>query len=231
MKRFWKQVTAVATDGGYRVELDGRAIRTQGGAPQIVPSMALAEALAAEWDAQGDEVNPNAFPLRDLTDFAIDHVRPDPAQTVTRLLRYAETDTLCYRADPEEPLFRRQLDLWEPLLTAVEARLAVRMERVSGIMHRPQSPATLDAFRAEMARLDAYTLSALNGLAPLAASLTIGLAALDQGADADALFAAANAEEDWQAEQWGWEWTAEENRELRRSAFATMTRFAVLARS
>lgn len=231
MKRFWKEAAVQPVDGGWRVELDGRPIRTQGGAAQVAPSLPLALALAEEWDAQGAEVDPNAFPLRDLTDFAIDHVRPDPAATVNRLLRYAETDTLCYRADPEEPLFRRQLQLWEPLLTGAEARLGIRMERVSGIIHRPQAPASLDAFRAALGRLDEFALSALNGLAPLAASLTIGLAALENGADPEQLFATANAEEDWQAEQWGWEWTAEDNRALRLAAFTAMTRFAALARS
>jgi len=230
MKRFWKEAAALPVEDGFRVELDGRPIRTQGGAAQIVPTLALAQAMAAEWNAQDGEIDIRAFPLRDLADFAIDHVAPAPAATVDRLLRYAETDTLCYRADPEEPLFRRQLDIWEPLLNALEARLGIRLERISGIMHRPQSAATLAALRSDLARHDAFVLSALNGLAPLAASLTIALAAVEPGADAGALFAAANAEEDWQAEQWGWEWTAEENREIRLAAFSIMVRFAALAR-
>lgn len=231
MKRFWKSAAAAPAEGGWRVELDGRPIRTQGGAAQVVPTPALADALAAEWAAQGDDVDPAAFPMRDLADFAIDHVRPAPAATVERVLRYAETDTLCYRADPEDALFRRQQDLWEPLLKALEMRLGIRMERISGIIHRAQPAASLDALRADVARHGPFALSAINGLAPLAASLTVALAAVEPGADADALFAAANAEEDWQAEQWGWEWTAEDNRKLRLDAFTVMMRFAELARA
>ena len=112
MKRFYKDVSIEETGGGFRVTLDGRPIMTQGGAAQVVPTRALAEALADEWRTQGEEIDPKAFALRDLADFAIDHVVPDPAASVARLLPYAETDTLCYRADPDEPLYRRQQELW-----------------------------------------------------------------------------------------------------------------------
>lgn len=229
VKRFWKAAAAAPADGGWRVELDGRPLKTQQGAPQVVPTRALAEALAEEWNAQGPDVDSHAFPLRDLADFAIDHVRADRAGLIGKLLRYAETDTLCYRADPEEPLLRRQQALWDPLLTALENRLGVRFERISGIVHRPQPAATLEAVRAELAALDDFRLSAVNALAPLAASLTVALAAVEPAADAQALFAASNAEEDWQAEHWGWEWTAEEARATRLAAFTAMVRFANLA--
>jgi chaperone required for assembly of F1-ATPase len=230
MKRFYKDVSIEETGGGFRVTLDGRPIRTQGGAPQIVPTRALAEAMAGEWRAQGDDIDPKSFVLRDLADFAIDHVAPDPAGAVARLLPFAETDTLCYRADPDEPLYRRQQALWEPLVRAAEARHGVRLERVSGILHRPQPPETLGKLRAALEALDPFTLAALETLTRLAASLTIGLAALEPDADPDALFAAANCEQDWQAELWGWEWQAEEDRALRLEAFRRAMEFARLAR-
>jgi chaperone required for assembly of F1-ATPase len=102
MKRFWKEVAVEQAGGGWRVTLDGRAIKTQGGTPQVVPSEALAELLAAEWRAQGEEI--------------------DPAAIAAKLMRYGETDTLCYRADPDEPLHQRQWAEWEPIVTAFEAR-------------------------------------------------------------------------------------------------------------
>ena len=126
MKRFWKEVAVESAEGGYRVALDSRTIRTQGGHPQIVPTAALAEAMAEEWRRQGEVVDPKAFPLRDLADYALDHVRTDRAATVAKLLPYGETDTLCYRADPDEWLYRRQHELWEPLLTAFEERHDLR---------------------------------------------------------------------------------------------------------
>ena len=230
MKRFWKAVSVEPFEGAYRVALDGRPIRTQGGNSQIVPGEALAEALVAEWRAQGEDVDPNAFPLRDLADYALDHVRADRAAAIADLLRYAETDTLCYRADPDEPLYRRQQALWEPLLAAFEARHGVRLERVSGIIHRPQPEATIARVAEVLAAHDDFTLAALHTLAPLTASLTIALEALEPGADPAALFAAANAEQDWQAELWGWDPEAEKARAIKLAAFETAAEFARLAR-
>lgn len=230
MKRFWREVAVEAHEDGYRVTLDGRAIRTQGGQPQIVPTAPLAEAMADEWRRQREEVDPNAFPLRDLADYAIDHVRIDRATTVAKLLPYGETDTLCYRADPDEPLYRRQQELWEPLLAAFEARHGVRLTRVSGVVHRPHPEGTTARLRALLERHDDFTLAAVHTLAPLAASLTVALAALEPDADPRALFDAANCEQDWQAELWGWDPLAEQARARRLAAFEAAARFARLAR-
>jgi chaperone required for assembly of F1-ATPase len=230
MKRFWKEVGVEPAADGWRVTLDGRPIRTQGGRPQLLPSRAVAEALAEEWRAQGDEVDPQGFPLRDLADYALDHVAADRAAAIAGLLRYAETDTLCYRADPDEPLYRRQQALWEPLVAAFEARHGVRLERVSGIVHRPQPAATMARLGEILAAHDDLTLAALATLAPLAASLSVALEALEPGADADALFAAANCEQDWQAELWGWDVEAERARAAKLAAFGWAVEFARLAR-
>jgi chaperone required for assembly of F1-ATPase len=230
MKRFWREVTVAAENGGWRVLLDSRPIRTQGGAPQVVAGRALAEALADEWRGQGEEVDPSAFPLRDLADHAIDIVAPDRDTAIAKLLAFAETDTLYYRADPDEPLARRQRELWEPLLKRLEAAHALRFERVSGILHRPQPPATLETLRRLLEQHDAFTLSGLASMASLAASLVVALAALEPEADAEDLWAAANLEEDWQAEHWGWEAEASERRVRRLFAFAAALRFAALAR-
>jgi chaperone required for assembly of F1-ATPase len=229
MKRFYREVTLGEVAGGWQVLLDGRAVRTAGGAPQIVPSAALGEMLAAEWRAQGDEIDPRTLIARDMTDYALDVVRRERADTVARLLTYGETDTLCYRADPDEPLYQRQRLLWEPIVCACEARLGVTIKRVSGVLHHAQKPETLAAFRSMLKAQDDFALAGLLNLASLAASLITALAALEPGADPDALFAAANAEEDWQAEQWGWEWTAEENRANRAVAFRLSAAFTQAA--
>jgi chaperone required for assembly of F1-ATPase len=231
MKRFWKQVAVEPGERGFHVTLDGRPIRTQGGQAQVVPTSALAEAMAEEWRGQGEEADPKAFPLRDLADYAIDQVLPDRAAAIAGLLPYAETDTLCYRADPDEPLYRRQQAMWEPLIKAFEARHGVKMERASGVMHRPQPTATIEALRAILDQQDDFALSALTTLAPLAASLTIALTALEPGSDIAGLFAAANCEQDWQAELWGWDALAEQARAEKLAAFEAAARFARLARS
>jgi chaperone required for assembly of F1-ATPase len=231
MKRFYKDVAVEQVEGGFRVTLDGRGVKTQRGRPQVVPKRALAELLAGEWAAQGEEIAPASFVFRDFADYAIDEMRADRSDAIAPLLAYAEGDTLCYRADPDEPLYRRQIELWEPLLTAAEARHAARFRRASGIVHRAQPPETLATMRTAVEAEDDFTLAALRSLASLAHSLVIALEALEPGADPAALFAAANAEEDWQAEQWGWEWTAEERRARRLADFEKAAAFARAARA
>ena len=230
MKRFYKAVTVAAEAGGFRVHLDGRCIRTVGGRAQIVPSAALAEGLAAEWAGQAEDIDPAAFVLRDLTDYALDVVEAGKAGVIEELVPYGETDTLCYRAEPDEALGVRQRAVWEPLLTAAEARWQVRFVRVAGIIHKPQPPETLARLREALIELDAFSLAALRNTAALAASLVLGLKALEPGADLDALWDAANLEEDWQAELWGKDAEALERRARRNAAFAAASRFAALAR-
>ena len=230
MKRFWREVTVEPEGDGWQVALDGRRVKTAQGGAQIVPTFALAEALAQEWRAQPADIDPAGFGLRDMADYAIDIVAVDPADPIRRILAYAEGETLCYRAEPDEPLAARQRATWEPLLKAAEATHGVKFERTVGILHRPQPAATLAMFRAHLATLDPFALAALQTLASLAASLVIGLAALERNADADTLFAASNLEEDWQAEQWGWVDHAEETRAKRLTTFVEAARFAVLAR-
>ena len=230
MKRFWREVTVEPEGDGWQVALDGRRVKTAQARAQIVPSPTLAEALADEWRAQPEDVDPAGFGLRDMADYAIDIVANDPADAIRRILAYAEGETLCYRAEPDEPLAARQRATWEPLLKTAEAAHGVRFERVVGILHRAQPAETLATLRAHLETLDPFALAALQTLASIAASLTIGLAALEPGADAETLFTASNLEEDWQAEQWGWDWQAEGTRARKLATFVQAARFAVLAR-
>lgn len=230
MKRFWREAGVSAADGGWQVMLDGRGVRTQGKRAQIVPSRALAERMAGEWAAQGEVIDPAGFFLRDLADYALDMVSPDPRIAHAAILPYGETDSLCYRAEPGEALARRQEALWEPLLQAAEARYDVRFERVCGIVHRVQPAVTQARLAAVVAALDPFTLAALQTLASLAASLVIGLAALEPEAEAAALWDAANLEEDFQAELWGRDAEAEARRAGRLANFARAMDFAQAAR-
>ncbi|HZU64604.1 MAG TPA: ATP12 family protein [Novosphingobium sp.] len=230
MKRFYKDVSTAAADGGWRVLLDGRPIKTVGGAPQIAPTQALAAALADEWAAQGEKIDAAALPLRDMADYALDVIAPDRAAAQAALIPYGETDTLCYRADEGSALLDRQIAVWEPLLNATEARYDIHFERVSGIIHRPQPAATLARLQAALAAEGDFALAALRNLVSLAASLVVGLAALEPGADVAALWQAACLEEEWQADLWGRDAEAEARRARRTADFARAARFAALAR-
>jgi len=230
MKRFYREATLGEAPDGFRVLLDGRAIRTQGGRAQIVPNRALAEAMVAEWADQGEDIDPARFVFRDLADYAIDVIAHAPAETRATLAGFAQTDTLCYRACPDEPFAVRQQAEWEPIVAAAEARFGVRFVRVAGVMHRPQPAETLAILRAELDRHDAFTLAALHTLTSLSASLIVGLAAVEPDAPLAALWDAANLEELWQAELWGKEQEAEARRARRRADFLAAARFAALAR-
>jgi len=229
MKRFYNDVAVGERDGRWHVLLDGRAVKTVGKRAQAVPTQALAEQLAAEWAAQGEEIHPASFLYRDMADYALDMVAPDPAQAVRELLPYGQTDTLCYRAEPGDALRREQDLVWEPLLASAEARLGVTFERIGGIMHRPQPPETLARLEGLLSAKDPFALAALRNLAGLAASLVIGLSVLDRADDAEDLWTAASLEEDWQAERWGRDAEAEARRAARRGVFLAAAQFARLA--
>lgn len=230
MRRFYKDVTVAPADGGWRVLLDGRGIKSAGGRPQVLPTCALAEAMAGEWAGQGEEIDTAGFILRDLADYAIDVVAAERSDAIRSLVAYAGTDTLCYRAEPDEPLRECQEEVWEPLLHTAEQRWDIHFERIDGIMHRPQPAATLARMEAVLAAESDQALAALRTLTSLAASLVIALAALAPEAEAEALWDAANLEEDWQAGLWGKDAEAEARRERRFAAFAAAMRFAALAR-
>ncbi len=230
MKRFYKEVDLASRDGGWQVLLDGRPVRSQGGSAQVVPGMALAGLLADEWRGQGETIDPHSFVMRDMADYAIDVVRQERAETIDKLVTYGDTDTLCYRADPDEPLYQRQRAVWEPVIASCEARLGITFQRVSGVLHRPQKAEALQAMRDVLARQDNFVLAGMVNLASIAASLVTALEVLEAPERAADLFSAANVEEDWQAELWGWDQLAEERRANRAEAFRLAAEFVRAAR-
>ena len=239
MKRFYDSVALTEARGGWQVALDGRGVNTVGGAAQIVPTPGAAQALAGEWEAQGREIDPATFPLRHVADYAIDVVAHDPAAHADGLLRYGETDTLLYRADPDEPLHARQQATWEPIVARFEEREGARCVRVSGIVHRPQPPATMEHLRGRLRALDPFALAAVETTASLAASLIVAIEALDacEAPDAscpqdrfESLWDAVSLEEEWQAELWGREAEAETRRAARRAQFLQACQWLHLVR-
>ncbi len=222
MKRFYDTVGTRALDsGGWQVTLDGRGLKTVKGTAQVVPARGLADTLAAEWDAQGENLNPSSFPARDMVDYAIDVVGLNPALVADKVLTYGDTDTLLYRADPDEPLFVRQQEVWEPIVADFERREGVELKRVSGIVHHPQSDAAMAQLRERLTAHNPFALAGIELMTSLSASLVIGLSAseAEQELDAIELWQAASLEEEWQADQWGRDQEAEERSAKRQSDF------------
>ncbi|WP_298336861.1 ATP12 family protein [uncultured Erythrobacter sp.] len=229
MKRFYKKVSVNEVESGWQITLDTRAIKTVKGTPQVVPTKALADALAAEWAGQGEKIDPQTMPLRDMADYAIDMVSPDPGALIDKTVAYGDTDTLLYRADPDEPLFARQQEVWEPIVSAFETRHRVEFVRISGIIHHPQSEKTLTQLRKVLGGHSSFALASIEMMTHLAASLITGLSSAQRDADALALWQAASLEEEWQAEEWGRDEEAEERREKRTGDFLKAREFWELA--
>ena len=231
MKRFWKTVALVAADdGGFGVTLDARPVRTPARVPLVLPTRALADAVLAEWAAQGDEVDPRTMPMTGLSNAAIDRVLPDPSLFVTQIAAYAETDLLCYRADAPATLVARQADAWDPLLAWARTRYDIALKVTAGIVHVAQPPEMLARLRTAVAAQDAHALAALSPLVTIGGSLVAALAVAERMIDADAAFDLTHLDELWQVERWGEDALATEARTLRRADFIAAARFLDLSR-
>ncbi|MFV0922125.1 ATP12 family chaperone protein [Sphingomonas parapaucimobilis] len=222
MKRFWKNVSV---DAERVVRLDDRPVRTPGRVPLALPTMALAEAVAGEWRDVEETVDPRAMPLTGLANAAIDRIGADPAPFAAGLARYAESDLLCYRADSPPELVARQDAVWNPLLDWARDRYDVHFTLVTGIMHQPQPPATVERLAQAVAALDPFRLAALSPVVTITGSLALALALLEGAAEADAIWTAAHVDEDFQAEIWGEDYLAVEAREAKRREFDAAVKF------
>ena len=222
MKRFW---TDVAIDADRVVTLDGKPVRTPGRRPLVLPTDALSEAVADEWRAVGETIDPRTMPLTGLANAAIDPIAADQAGFAAGLARYAESDLLCYRADGPPLLVERQAAAWDPLLDWAAHRYDVRFEITSGVMHVAQPPQTIARLGAAMATFDTFALAGLSPLVTLTGSLVIALALIERHIDADTAWTAAGIDEDWSVEMWGEDWQAAQSREAKRREFDQGVRF------
>jgi chaperone required for assembly of F1-ATPase len=225
MKRFWKNVTVDAERG---VRLDDRPVRTPGRVPLLLSTDLLAEAVADEWRGVAEDIDPRAMPLTGLANAAIDRIAPDPAAFAAGLAAYGESDLLCYRADSPPDLVARQAAQWDPPLDWARARYDMHFEIVTGVMHRPQPEATIERLGAAIATRTAFELAPLSTIVTITGSLVLALALAERAMDADTVWAAANLDEDWQAEQWGEDDLAVKTREAHQREFEAAARFLSL---
>ncbi len=227
MKRFWKDV--VVADG--QILLDGRAVRTPARAPLVLPTGALADAIAEEWRAVGDKIDPRATPLTGFANAAIDKAAPDVATFAAGLATYAETDLLCYRAENPPELASRQTKIWDPLLDWARARYDIAFVVTAGIVHVAQPRETLARLSAAIAARTPFELAALSPVVSIGGSLVVALMLVEDAIAPDAAFDATHLDELWQAELWGEEWMAADARALRRADFVNAGRMLALLRS
>ena len=203
MKRFWKEVTAAHSDGAWQVALDGRPVRTPARAPLVLPTSALAEAVAEEWRSCGETIDPRSMPLTGLANAAIDRVAPDPEAFAKSLSQYAASDLFCYRAEFPVPLVEAQAELWDPLLTWSRRRFDIDFSVTTGVLPIDQPPATLTRLAHEVARLSPFPLAALAPLVTVGGSLVAALGLLEGHVSTNEAWEAVSLDERWQLQEWG----------------------------
>jgi chaperone required for assembly of F1-ATPase len=200
---------------GFRILLDGKPVRTPAKALLVVPTQALAEAVAAEWRAQGERIDPATMPMTRLVNSAIDAVRGREAQVRADIAKYAASDLLCYRASEPEGLERQQAEHWDPVLAWCREALGAPFVVAKGIMPVAQTAAATAAVARALADYDAFALCALHVMTTLMGSVLLALGHARNRLDVAAAWAAAHVDEDWQISQWGEDAEARARRQRR----------------
>ncbi len=224
-KRFYKSVDFEPQDDGYGVLLDGRSVRTPLGNAMVLPTHELVKSVVAEWDGQGDEINPLSMPQMRLACTAIDKVAPVHGQVVSQIVRYGQSDLLCYWAERPDDLVARQTAAWQPVLDWLAESKGVALNVTVGIVPVSQPEESLSALDALVSDFDAFRLAALGEITQLTGSLALALACMDGRLDEMATLDASRLDEDWQIEQWGLDYEAEDRRKSLEADFSEAIRF------
>lgn len=228
-RRFWSEAAIGAAGAGFRVLLDGRAVRTPARNELIVPTRALAEAVRAEWAAVADRIDPRQMPHTRSANAAIDKVAPHFDDVAAMIAAYGETDLLCYRAEGPEELRARQAEAWDPLLDWAARELGARLVVTQGIVPVPQPAESLARLGAEVFALSPFQLTALHDLVSLTGSLVLGLAATDRRFATGRLWELSRIDEAWQIAQWGEDAEAAAAAAIKRAEFEHARNFWSLA--
>lgn len=222
-RRFYKHADVRAVpqgEGGrgetlYQVLLDDRPVRTPRKQALAVPQRALAEAIAAEWNAQGQEIDPVTMPLTRLANSILDGVIGREADVRADILKYAASDLLCYRAGGPSGLVQRQLAAWDRIIAWARTTLDARFVLTEGVMPVAQPSSALEGVATALEPLDAYRLAGIHVMTTLTGSALLALAHSRGELSAAEAWAAAHIDEDWQIEQWGEDFEAAERRRHR----------------
>lgn len=230
-KRFYEAASVEARDGRFAVLLDGRGVRTPAKRELIVPVEELALAIAAEWDAQGERIDPATMPLTRIVNSAIDAVEARKAEVADDIVAFAGSDLVCYRAEAPDALVRRQAEAWNPLLAWARRELGCDLGLRAGVMPVDQPPEALAAVREALAGIDALRLAALHVLTTIAGSAVIAIAHWHGRISVEEAWEAVTLDETWQREQWGSDAEAEAHAAVRRAEFEAASRCLRLLRS
>ncbi len=222
MKRFYTAAGTARAKGGYQIELDGRPVNTPAKARLLVPNLAIAEAIAEEWNAQDKTVEPATMPLTQLANTTIDRIAIGRDAVVAGVLAFAETDLLCYRAEQPAALAARQAEAWQPLLDWAARELDAPLSVTNGVLPVPQPPLSVAAFATVLNEYDDFRLAAVANAAGLLGSIVLAIALAAGRLTAEEAFVAAHLDEAYQHEKWGMDSEAVARLDRRRlETFAT----------
>ena len=200
-KRFYESVTVEVVDEAFEVRLDGRGVKTPGRNAAILPTRVLAEALAEEWAAQGERIDPLSMPMTRLSYVTLD--RLDIPATVAEITKYASTDLLCFRAPEPDDLVAAQAAAWDPLLSWAEEALGAHLVPATGVLPIDQDPVALTLIHNRAGELDRWRLAALAQATALTGSAVLGFALLEKRISGEQAFALSTLDEHYQASHWG----------------------------
>lgn len=217
-KRFYSEVGTEPCEGGYRLLIDDKPVRTPARHPVVVAGLRVAAALEAEWADQGDYIDPAKMPLTRLVNSAIDGVATETEAVKDEIARFAMNDLLFYRAEGPERLVTRQKKQWDPVLSWVSERLGIALRTTAGIVHVAQDERLAEAVRTALPD-GALALAAMHTLTTITGSALLALAVRAGRIGPEDAWTAAHIDEDWNAELWGMDAEAAEHRAFRRSDF------------
>ncbi len=201
-RRFYERADAAPGEGGWRIQLDGRSVKTPARRELILPAQGLARAVAQEWADQGERIDPFQMPLTRLTHVALDRMGEAREAAAREIANFASTDLLSHRAD-DARLAKRQAKIWDPYLVWADTALDAPLNAAATIAPLAQPAASLEALKARALALDDFRLTGLVSAAPILTSAILAFALLEQEADGEAVWAASRLEEDFQVESWG----------------------------
>ncbi len=214
-KRFYERASA---GEGNAILLDGKPVKTPGGNALAAPTRALADAIAAEWDAQVERIDPATMPLTRLSNTIIDSVAANAEAISGEVAKYLGSDMLCYRAGTPEGLVAKQAQHWDPILGWARDTHGARFVLSEGVMFVAQSDGAVQAMQATIPS-DPWRLAATNVVTTLTGSALIALALASGHLRTDAAWDAANVDEDWNMSLWGRDELALRRREGRHAEF------------
>ena len=218
-KRFWTDVAVVGSKGGYVIHLDGRVVKTPKKHDLNVPTRAAAELIAMEWAVVKDTIDPSTMPATQWANVAIDRVNEKHDDVVEMLAAYGETDLLCYRATHPDELIVKQAAAWDLPLEWAKVALGAPLKITQGVVPVDQPNQSIANLRAEVAKMEPFSLSAFYDLVHISGSLVLPLAVFHREMSAESAWSAAQVDEIWQKEIWGEDEEAIVATEQRRQSF------------